>query len=66
MIAKTEKDFEGLKKIGRVVAEIRDFLKDATAPGMTTKEIDDIAGRLFKEKGAGYAPIYEYDLPGYT
>ena len=66
MIAKTEKDFEGLKKIGRIVAEIRDLLREATSPGMTTKEIDEIAGRLFKEKGAVSAPISEYDFPGYT
>lgn len=66
MIAKTEKDFEGLKKIGRIVAEIREAMKEATQPGMTTKEIDEIGGRLFKEKGAVSAPIAEYDFPGYT
>lgn len=66
MIAKTEQDFEGLKKIGRIVAEIRDTMMKATAPGMTTKELDEIGGRLFKEKGAVSAPISEYDFPGYT
>lgn len=66
MIAKTEKDFEGLKKIGRIVAEIRDEMKKATVPGMTTKELDEIGGKLFKEKGAVSAPIDQYDFPGYT
>lgn len=66
MIAKTKEDFEGLKKIGIIVAEIRDAMKEATSPGMTTKEIDEIANRLFKEKGAVSAPISEYDFPGYT
>ena len=50
MIAKTEQDFEGLKKIGKIVAEIREALKEATIPGMTTKEIDEIGGLLFKKK----------------
>lgn len=66
MIAKTEEDFQGLKKIGRIVAEIREAMKEAAVPGITTKELDELGGRLFKEKGALSAPIAEYDFPGYT
>ena len=66
MIAKTEQEIEALKKIGKIVAEIREAMKEATVPGKTTKEIDEIGGRLFKEKGAISAPIAEYDFPGYT
>lgn len=66
MIAKTEQDIIALKKIGKIVAEIREALKAATVPGKTTKEIDELAGRLFDEKGAVSAPIDQYDFPGYT
>lgn len=66
MIAKTEQDIEALKKIGKIVAEIREALKVATVPGKTTKEIDELGGRLFEEKGAVSAPIDQYDFPGYT
>lgn len=66
MIAKTEKDLEGLKKIGRIVAEIREAMKEATVPGKTTKEIDELGGQLFEERGAISAPIDQYDFPGYT
>ena len=66
MIAKTVEEIEALKKIGKIVAEIRDVMKEATIPGKTTKEIDDIGGRLFKEKGAISGPIAEYDFPGNT
>jgi len=66
MIAKTEQDIEALKKIGKIVAEIREALKAATVPGKTTKEIDELGGRLFEEKGAVSAPIDQYDFPGYT
>jgi methionyl aminopeptidase len=66
MIAKTEQDIKALKKIGKIVAEIREAMKEATVPGMTTKEIDEIGGRLFDEKGAISGPIGEYDFPGYT
>ena len=66
MIAKTTEDFEAFKKIGRIVAEIRDAMRLATKPGMTTKEIDEIGGRMFEEKGAISGPRGEYDFPGFT
>ncbi|WIV17204.1 type I methionyl aminopeptidase [Paenibacillus polygoni] len=66
MIAKTEEDFQGLKEIGRIVASIRDELVKRTVPGVTTKELDDIAGELFEKEGAVSAPKSEYDFPGYT
>lgn len=66
MIAKTTEDFESLKKIGRIVAEIRDTMRAATKPGVTTKELDEIGGRMFEEKGAISGPKGEYDFPGFT
>lgn len=66
MIVKNNEELEGLRAIGKIVAEIRETLKDATVPGITTKELDDMAGRLFAEKGAVSAPIDQYDFPGYT
>ncbi|NHC41248.1 type I methionyl aminopeptidase [Bacillus sp. MM2020_1] len=66
MIAKTEEDFNGLKEIGRIVAGIRDELVQRAVPGVTTKELDDIAGDLFEKEGAISAPKGEYDFPGYT
>ncbi|MFP5107973.1 type I methionyl aminopeptidase [Neobacillus sp. C211] len=66
MIAKTEEDFNGLKEIGRIVAAIRDELVQRAVPGVTTKELDDIAGQLFEKEGAISAPKGEYDFPGFT
>lgn len=66
MIAKTEEDFNGLKEIGRIVAAIRDELVRKTQPGITTKELDDIAGELFDKADAVSAPKGVYDFPGYT
>jgi len=66
MIAKTTKDFESFKKIGRIVAEIRDAMRAATKPGVTTKELDEIGGRMFEENGAISGPKGEYDFPGFT
>jgi len=66
MIAKTEEDFNGLKEIGKIVASIRDELVQRTIPGITTKELDDIAGEFLEKAGAVSAPKGEYDFPGYT
>ncbi|WP_416148306.1 type I methionyl aminopeptidase [Salipaludibacillus sp. HK11] len=67
MVARTEEDFNGLKEIGKIVASIRDELVQRTIPGIKTKELDDIAGKLFlKKAGAVSAPKGEYDFPGYT
>ncbi|MGJ7912988.1 type I methionyl aminopeptidase [Neobacillus sp. LXY-1] len=66
MIAKTQEDIDGLKEIGRICAAIRDELVSRTKPGITTKELDEIAGELFAKEGAVSAPKGEYDFPGYT
>ena len=66
MIVKTPEELEAFKKIGRIVAEIREEMKEATKPGVTTRELDEIAGRRFAEKGAISGPKGEYDFPGYT
>ncbi|MFD2043613.1 type I methionyl aminopeptidase [Ornithinibacillus salinisoli] len=66
MIAKTEEDFNGLKEIGKICGAIRDELVQCTKPGITTKELDFIAERIFEKVGAQSAPKGEYDFPGYT
>ncbi|GER66751.1 methionine aminopeptidase [Weizmannia acidilactici] len=66
MIVRSEEDLEGLKKIGRLVAAIRDELKEKAKPGISTKELDELAGRRFEENGAISGPKGEYDFPGYT
>ncbi|GAA0323632.1 type I methionyl aminopeptidase [Oceanobacillus sp. FSL W7-1281] len=66
MIAKTEEDFQGLKEIGKICGAIRNELVRCTKPGITTKELDEIAGEMFEKEGAQSAPKGEYDFPGYT
>lgn len=66
MIAKTKEDFIGLKEIGEICGSIRDELVCYTKPGITTKELDEIAGEMFKKAGAESAPKGEYNFPGYT
>ncbi|MFA6339248.1 MAG: type I methionyl aminopeptidase [Candidatus Paceibacterota bacterium] len=48
---KTEKDIEILKEGGRRLAAILDALAKAVRPGISTKDLDDLAFKLTKEKG---------------
>ncbi|CAL28367.1 type I methionyl aminopeptidase [Staphylococcus carnosus] len=66
MIVKTEEELQGLKEIGYICALVRDKMQAATKPGVTTKELDDIAKELFEEHGALSAPIHDENFPGQT
>ncbi|WP_309088192.1 type I methionyl aminopeptidase [Domibacillus sp.] len=66
MIVKTDEDIQALQKIGKIVALIRDEMRAFTKPGVTTKEIDELGGRLFAQHGAISGPKGEYDFPGFT
>ncbi|GIN88237.1 methionine aminopeptidase [Heyndrickxia sporothermodurans] len=66
MVAKNKEDFNGLKVIGEICGAIRDELVHSTKPGITTKELDEIAREMFEKAGAQSAPKGEYNFPGYT
>ena len=55
-----------MKKAGRVVADVLDTMRRAIRPGLTTRELDDIAARRLAFHGARSAPREEYQFPGYT
>lgn len=66
MIASSENDIKALQQIGRVVALAREEMIKSLKVGMTTKELDEIGGRVLGEFNAKSAPICEYNFPGYT
>ena len=52
MIIKTEEQLEKMKEIGFICATIRDEMKKKAVPGVSTKELDNIAKELFEKYGA--------------
>lgn len=66
MIVKTEADLEGLKKIGKIVANCLQYMIRVTEPGMTTKELDDLGGAFLERFGARSGPVLVYNFPGHT
>ena len=66
MIIESQEQLNKLKEIGKICAEVRETLAEAAKPGITTKELDEMAGNLFRKYGAISGPISVYDFPGET
>ncbi|SFH12527.1 methionyl aminopeptidase [Palleronia marisminoris] len=61
-----EDELDGLKEIGRIVANTMQAMAKAMEPGMTTRELDEIGRDLLEHEGAVSAPQSTYDFPGFT
>ncbi|MCT4370006.1 type I methionyl aminopeptidase [Yangia mangrovi] len=59
-------DLEGLKDIGRIVANTLQGMAKAIEPGMTTLELDEIGRGMLEREGAESAPETSYNFPGAT
>lgn len=66
MIAKDEKDINGLKAAGKVCAQAMQLMMESAQPGMTTAELDKIGEDFLKKEGAKSAPRVMYNFPGGT
>lgn len=62
----SEKDLEGLRKVGRIVARCLHHMQERLEPGMTTGELDELGGRFLAFHGARSAPRLTYNFPGHT
>lgn len=61
-----EDDMLGMRAAGRVVRETLEAMRLAVAPGVSTAQLDAIAGRVMREHGGRSAPRLVYDFPGET
>ena len=66
MIIQTDEELQKLKKIGSICAIVLRDMMAACRPGMTTKELDELGGKLLAKYGATSAPKAVYNFPGYT
>lgn len=62
----TEQDLIAMQAVGAVVRDTLAAMRAGVAPGVTTGDLDAIAGRVFKAAGARSAPQLVYDFPGIT
>jgi methionyl aminopeptidase len=66
MTIENDADIEGLKRVGRLVAQVLEHMLSAMEPGMTTAELDAIGAQLLAAAGARPAPALTYGFPGTT
>jgi methionyl aminopeptidase len=57
-------ELAALQAAGRAVAEAIREMSRRVRPGVTTKELDDVAARVFAAHGARSGPQLDYDFPG--
>jgi methionyl aminopeptidase len=60
----SEEELRELREVGRIVGRVLKELSAQVKPGVTTKQLDDMAAAIFKQTGARSAPIMVYDFPG--
>ncbi|MCK5384951.1 MAG: hypothetical protein KAJ29_05190, partial [Alphaproteobacteria bacterium] len=53
----SEENFEGMRKAGKLAAEILDMITDHVAPGVTTEELDRLCHEHTVNAGAIPAPL---------
>lgn len=62
----SQQDIDGLMEIGKIVALTLQEMKRNTKVGMTTKELDELGGRILHSHGAFSAPKKSFNFPGHT
>lgn len=53
----TEADFDGMRKVGRMAAQVLDALGEFVVPGISTQELDTRALGMIRDLGAVPAPL---------
>lgn len=66
MTIEREDQLDGLRRIGRIVAQALEAMRAAAEPGMTTAELDALGGEFLAREGARSAPKSAYNFPGET
>ena len=65
IILKSERDIEAMRVSGALAAEILNLVGSSIRPGVTTREIDQYAANLIKERGAKSAFLGYRKYPGH-
>ena len=66
MTIHSDVELAGMRAVGRLVADTLQLMVDQLRPGMTTGDLDLLAERFARKKGAESAPQLTYNFPGFT
>ncbi len=65
IILRSPKEIEKMRDAARIVVLALKELKKAVKPGVTTRELDELAGEIFKQNGAISGSLNYHGYPGY-
>jgi methionyl aminopeptidase len=65
IVLKSPREIEIMREAGRMVASVIRALEERTQPGMTTRDLDQIAADMFKAAGAESTALGYYGYPGH-
>ena len=64
IVLKSPREIDIMREAGHVVAETIDAILDEAEAGMTTRDLDQIAARVFKQHGAESTALGYFGYPG--
>src|SRR5438270_5866440 len=65
IVLKSPREIAIMREAGRVVAETIRALEAQAEPGMSTRDLDEIAARIFKDVGAESTALGYFGYPGH-
>ena len=65
IVLKSPREIAIMREAGQVVAEVIRALEERTEPGMTTRDLDEIAARMFRDAGAESTALGYFGYPGH-
>lgn len=66
MTIRSQEELEGLKRVGKLVAEALARMSEAAQPGVTTRELDEVGAKFLRSHGARSGPQLVYKFPGFN
>jgi methionyl aminopeptidase len=66
MTIQSTEEFDGMRRVGRLVAATLGAMRAEVRPGVTTADLNAIAERFARAAGARSAPQLTYGFPGFT
>ncbi len=66
MTIRSPEELEGLKRVGRLVAQALLRMSEAAQPGVTTRDLDEVGASFLRAHGARSAPQLVYKFPGFN
>lgn len=66
MSIQSEADWRGLREAARITRLALDALESHVRPGVTTRDLDNVAARILADHGGRSAPAVVYGVPGHA